>query len=247
MANENGTNIKNDKKNGDELTRRAFMAGTGAAAAGLVVGGVVGYGIAPESELTSADVAPWPTTWMGRNLEACTGCKQCEIACSLEKEGKVWPAVSRIRVLQYPPCVEFPIACYLCGADAQCIAACGENALTLDAATSIIQIDTSKCLRTRTDSKDMDCVACANACPGDAITFHPASREPLICDLCGGEPVCIAECPQKAIHMKGTSMSASRADEIGRALSHMYDLPASRRTPESQMGLPPRPTTALEG
>ncbi len=257
MANENetttskeGSGMKKEKQEitSEDLTRRAFMAGTGAAAAGLVVGGVVGYGVSPETELTSPAVAPWPTNWIGRNLEACTGCKLCEIACSIEKEGKIWPAASRMRVLQYPPCVEFPVACYLCGADALCISACGENALTLDPATSIILIDTGKCLRTRTDSKNMDCVVCAEACPGDAVFFHPVTQEPLICDLCGGDPVCLAECPQKAIHVKGTSMSASRADEIGRALGHMYDLPASRRTPASRMPPPPRRRpTEVEG
>ncbi len=227
-----------------DLTRRAFMAGTGAAAAGLVVGGVVGYEAAPEPDLIPPPSEPHPLLYMGRDMEACTGCKICEIACSKEKEGKVWPAASRIRIYQYPPCVEFPVACYLCGADSLCIQACEVDALSMNPETSVIEIDTDKCLNT---SEDMACVLCAEGCPGKTILFHPDTNLPLICDLCGGDPVCTVECPQKAIHIKGTSMSAANPDEIALALANMYALPASRQAEQDQRLLEERRGEEFEG
>jgi Fe-S-cluster-containing hydrogenase component 2 len=164
--------------------------------------------------------------WIGRNLQACTGCKLCEIACSKEKDGKIWPAASRIRVYQFPPCVEVPVACYLCGTDSECIKGCEVDALSMDPATSTIEVDTDICLRT---AKGMDCVACAEACPGQAVTFHPETSVPLICDLCGGEPACLDVCPSKAIMPMGPNMAAASPGEIARGLAHMYDLPVSRQ------------------
>jgi Fe-S-cluster-containing hydrogenase component 2 len=118
------------------------------------------------------------------------------------------------------------VACYLCGTDSECIKGCEVDALSMNPANSTIQVDTSKCLRT---AEGMDCVACAEACPGKTISFHPESSIPLICDLCGGEPACLPVCPSKAIMIMGTSMSAASPDEIARGLGHMFDLPISRK------------------
>jgi Fe-S-cluster-containing hydrogenase component 2 len=210
-----------------EMTRRAFVVGSGAVAAGVVVGGVVGYRLAPEAlDLASPHTAPYPSLWMGRNPQACTGCKLCEIACSQEKEGTIWPGASRIRVYQFPPCVEVPVACYLCGTDSECIKGCEVNALSMNPATSTIEVDTTRCLRT---AREMGCVACAEACPGKAITFHPETSAPLICDLCGGEPACLGVCPSKAIMTMGPNMAAASPGEIARGMAYMYDLPTSRK------------------
>ncbi len=206
-------------------TRRAFVLGAGAAAAGLVVGGVVGGKLAGTGSIDMASV-PYPSLWIGRNPEACTGCKLCEIACSQIKESKVWPAASRIQVHQYPPCVEFPVACYQCGPDSKCIQSCEVDALSINPEFSTIEVDVDKCLRT---AENMRCIACAEACPGKTVFFHPATDAPLFCDLCGGEPACLEVCPSKAIMVRGASMAASPPDQIARSLGHMYDLPISRK------------------
>ena len=49
------------------------------------------------------------------NYELCTGCRLCEIACSLEKESGVTPEISRIKVYQFwPGPVDVPAICRLC-------------------------------------------------------------------------------------------------------------------------------------
>jgi Fe-S-cluster-containing hydrogenase component 2 len=214
--------------NSNHVTRRAFVVGTGATAAGLAVGGAVGYRMSESNGNAALDLlaAPFPTLYIGRSPETCTGCKLCEIACSQEKEGVVWPAASRMWVLQYPPCIEFPVACYLCGPDAECIKGCADvEALSWDTENSRIKLDEDKCLRT---TSDMGCVACLNACPGDAIQFHPQTSAPLFCDLCDGRMPCVEACPTRAITVRGVSGSASSPEEIAKHVSHMYDLPMSR-------------------
>ncbi len=35
--------------------------------------------------------------------DKCSGCRLCEIACSLEHEGIIWPEASRIRIFELLP------------------------------------------------------------------------------------------------------------------------------------------------
>ena len=59
------------------------------------------------------------------------------------------------------------------------------------------------------------CRACEVACsaskeaavwPAAAIIFHPVSRKPLFCDLCGGDPACVKACAPEAItYLPGSS------------------------------------------
>lgn len=208
-----------------QVTRREFLIASGVAIAGVVVGGFVGYGIGSDQvQVVQPTYAPYTDIWVGRELDQCTGCKRCEIACSQAHEGKNWPAASRIRVQQFPPCTEFPVACYQCGDDAECMQACEMNALSLNPDNSTIEVDTSKCLRT---SEGMDCLACSEACPGSTIRYHPVTRQPLFCDLCGGDPACAKACPSHAIVVRGTHIAAASPEEIAQTISHMYDLPTS--------------------
>ncbi|MGQ9461025.1 MAG: 4Fe-4S dicluster domain-containing protein, partial [Candidatus Bathyarchaeaceae archaeon] len=36
--------------------------------------------------------------WVVRDYLKCSGCRKCEIACSLFHEKRIWPEASRIRV-----------------------------------------------------------------------------------------------------------------------------------------------------
>jgi len=44
------------------------------------------------------------------------------------------------------------------------------------------------------------CMLCAEACPFDALTLDEQGI-PFMCDLCGGEPECVAMCPSGAIQV----------------------------------------------
>ncbi len=224
-----------DKKPTEEnpqggVDRRTFLVGTGTGVAGLIVGGAVGYKVIPQPQEPSIAL---PEKWIGRNVADCMGCRFCEYACSLKKESKIQPGISRIQIHQFYPGVDVPVACYQCGENAKCIEACPTQALSVDASKKLntIKVDTTKCLRT---AKNGDCTLCQDKCPGTAVTFHPTSREPLICDLCDGDPACTKVCPKATINNNGVKMAAIKPAEIGAALAKAYEV----KPPPKQSSIP---------
>ena len=65
----------------------------------------------------------------------CTGCLQCEMACSYEHTGTINPSKSRIKVFNFEhEGRKVPYTCTQC-ADAWCMNACPLDAIVIDAAT----------------------------------------------------------------------------------------------------------------
>jgi carbon-monoxide dehydrogenase iron sulfur subunit len=121
-----------------------------------------------------------------RNYENCSGCRRCEIACSLYHEGKIWPEASRIRVFMLVPGVEIPQLCFQCE-DYPCVEACPVEALSVNSQTGAVNVDTLKCT---------ECGLCVKACPGTVPCSHPKGKYIIICDLCGGNPKCVEACQE---------------------------------------------------
>lgn len=222
MADKPKEEKKVEDKPQEGVSRRELLIKSGIGVAGLVVGGAVGY-VAPKPVVLSTDL---PELWIGRNIsdQNCMGCRLCEVACSQIKEQKIQPSIARVYVPQYYPGVEFPVLCYQCGDEAKCIEACPTQALALDKSKKLntIKIDTTKCLRT---AKNGDCTLCQDKCPGTAVTFHPTTREPLICDLCGGKPECVKACYSGTLTLKGVKMAAVLPADIAQALADQYKVP----------------------
>jgi anaerobic carbon-monoxide dehydrogenase iron sulfur subunit len=210
------------------ISRRDLLIKGGIGVAGLVVGGAVGYKVIPQPEVPSTAL---PELWIGRNIsdQACMGCRLCQTACSQIKEQVIRPAIARVQVPQYYPGVEFPVLCYQCGDEAKCIEACPVAALTLDTSKKLntIAIDTTKCLRT---AKGGDCTLCQDECPGNAVTYHPTSKAPLICDLCSGDPACVKACYSNTLTLKGVKMAAVKMTDIAEALANQYKVPPPPKT-----------------
>jgi len=123
-------------------------------------------------------------SWIGIDYAKCSGCRLCEIACSIKHEGKIWPEASRIRVFMLVPGLEIPHFCVQCH-DHPCIESCPVNALSVNENTGAILVDRETCVA---------CGDCIEACPGRIPHMHPIENYPLICDLCGGEPECVKIC-----------------------------------------------------
>ncbi len=202
------------------INRRTFLVGAGTGVAGLVVGGVGGYQIPKPKEPS----LPVPTTWIGRNIANCTGCRECQIACSQIKEDKIQPGIARVQIHQYAPGIEFPVICYQCGSEAKCVENCPTQALSVDSSKGLnnIVVDTTKCLRT---AKGGDCTSCQAKCPGSVVVFHPTSKAPLFCDLCNGDPACVKNCPKATIDKNGPRMAAASPDTIALGLQELYKVP----------------------
>ncbi len=137
----------------------------------------------------------------------CTGCRLCEIACSLKKEGSVFPETSRIRVHQFHQgLVEIPVVCAVCS-DCPSHDACPPKtgAISRDNDTLALKIDETKCIGTK-------CGRCAKACRvQSAINFHPRTGKALVCDVCDGEPECVKVCPTGALSYQGGSTTDGRS------------------------------------
>jgi len=124
--------------------------------------------------------------WIARDYTKCSGCRRCEIACSLFHEKKIWPEASRIRVFMLVPGAEIPHFCVQCH-DYPCVESCPENALTISKETEAVLIDKEKCT---------GCGLCIKACPGRIPHLHPTEHYILICNLCGGDPQCVKVCTE---------------------------------------------------
>lgn len=139
----------------------------------------------------------------------CSGCHMCEYVCSAYHEGAFRPSVARLRVdVDVLTSVVKPHVC-LQTACAKCEAVCQENAIVRqvmsispkgdyagrerlggDITGYVLLVDEEKCT---------NCGACYEACPQGVIHPHPEQRIATKCDLCAGEPQCIAYCQNPRI------------------------------------------------
>ena len=123
--------------------------------------------------------------------ELCSGCRMCELVCSIRHFGVNNPKKSAVRVLvTYPhPVLRMPIVCSQCRVPV-CADACPVGALKLT--DGVVQLDSETCV---------SCMKCVEACPFGAIYAHQDVDYPIKCDLCGGEPQCVAACPKTALRL----------------------------------------------
>jgi carbon-monoxide dehydrogenase iron sulfur subunit len=120
----------------------------------------------------------------------CTGCRACEIACVFHREKVLGTSAARIRIHKNEAeGLDQPLVCRLC-AEPSCTESCPEKALSRDPKYGTILLDELRCT---------SCGACLSACPYGSIFSDPRNGKPLICDLCGGEPACVARCSPGAL------------------------------------------------
>lgn len=130
------------------------------------------------------------------NQSLCTGCRQCELACSLTKYGVAGMYRASIKVSRLiDQGGGFLVTiCRHCK-EAKCLHACPvEGALKKNESAGALFVDQSLCI---------GCRLCAEACPFGAIQIGPGG-EILKCDLCGGSPACVEVC-SKSHRPKGVT------------------------------------------
>jgi anaerobic carbon-monoxide dehydrogenase iron sulfur subunit len=141
----------------------------------------------------------------------CTGCRTCEMACSLYHEGKCSPVLSRTRVIKFESQGKnFPTICAHCSKP-QCLAACSEGAISLNSSTGAVVIDDALCT---------GCRSCILACPHSQISYNREKKVAFKCDLCGGKPQCARFCPTGAIAFRDVDeyLMARRRALVGKAM-----------------------------
>ena len=124
------------------------------------------------------------------NVSKCTGCRTCEMACSLIQTGVCNPASSRRRTISFDEDIlDVPMQCQQCD-DPACMKICPTEAIYVDDMTGAKIINYDKCI---------GCKMCSIACPFGAISVDPLNKKVVKCDLCSGDPACAKFCPTGAI------------------------------------------------
>ena len=142
----------------------------------------------------------------------CTGCHMCELACSAWHEGVYRPSVARLEVRVNPTTVAVRGRTCLQTACAKCEEICPEGAITRKEITAapvglesvrgyVLRVDESMCT---------NCGECYGVCPYGVIHEHPDRHVAFKCDLCDGEPQCVAFCQNP--HVLAVSLRTSKAD-----------------------------------
>lgn len=189
-----------------ETTRRGFLRGTALAAGSAVAMATIG-GLAPK--VAHAQAAPAaapkkdPMKFLFAERHNCTGCRACEYACSLFHTGTVRPSLSRIYVFKYKDVIDVPVLCWHC-TDHPCIEACPTTpkAIHADPTHNGIILNEKICL-------GIKCMKCQEACPAKYVRVNPDNGQPLLCDMCKGDPECVKACHAQAGNPQGPCLMAN--------------------------------------
>ena len=145
------------------------------------------------------------------NHEKCTGCRLCELVCSVVHEGVSNPSRSRVKIMKWESeGLYVPISCQQCE-DAPCMNVCPVKAISRDDALDYVKVDYDVCI---------GCRSCVAVCPFGAMSFDVIDKKVFKCDLCDGEPQCVRFCEEKAIdYVEADRLSILRKREAAQRLS----------------------------
>jgi anaerobic carbon-monoxide dehydrogenase iron sulfur subunit len=153
----------------------------------------------------------------------CTGCRACELVCSVKKEGKANPARARVHVVRFEEIVfEIPTFCQQCET-APCITSCPVHAIKRDAGTGVGKIDHDRCI---------GCKVCMVVCPFGAMGFDPVGRKVYKCDQCDGDPTCVKFCETQALqYVEASAVNMKKSRDSARKLSELLQKVAQAARP----------------
>jgi Fe-S-cluster-containing dehydrogenase component len=133
------------------------------------------------------------------DFEKCSGCRICEMVCSLEHAKMCSPAKSRISIIKWEEeGISIPSMCQQCE-EPLCMKVCPVEGIRRDKETGAILTDPDLCI---------GCKMCIMVCPFGGPSVDPEEGKIIRCDLCEGDPKCVNFCPQEALMWV-------RADKIG--------------------------------
>jgi Fe-S-cluster-containing hydrogenase component 2 len=184
-----------DKKEGKEITRRCFLRQGVVGIGAVTVGGSIVFPQNWPSRAFGFPDIPNATMVVMHNPALCLGCRRCEVACSTMREGAAQPSRSRIfidRRYQETLWTDGQFVgetCRQCE-DAPCLHACPAGAIKVDEKTKARYVDLKACGGLGN---------CQRACPFGMVNFFEDDRKARKCDLCGGDPACVKQCPTTAL------------------------------------------------
>lgn len=140
------------------------------------------------------------------DLDRCSGCKACVVACHTLNgldESEAWRDVGLLLggSRSAPVMQHVTAACHHC-LEPACMIACPVNAYEKDPTTGIVK---------HLDDQCFGCQYCTMACPYDVPKYHPGKGIVRKCDMCssrlavGEPPACVQSCPHQAIVIRVAS------------------------------------------
>lgn len=130
----------------------------------------------------------------------CTGCHQCELACSFRRTKKFSPYDACLKVVIWEGYgLAIPVLCLQCE-DPPCERVCPVGAIHRNPDTGALEVDQARCL---------GCKMCFAVCPMGGIWADRYTGKAMKCDLCGGEPACVAVCAPEALRYEEVRLSSS--------------------------------------
>jgi Fe-S-cluster-containing dehydrogenase component/DMSO reductase anchor subunit len=150
------------------------------------------------------------------DLNLCTGCGACAVACAVENElpwGTSWRWIETFNVdrIEGLPVHHLSLACNHC-ADAPCMNHCPALAYTKDLITGAVLLEQDHCI---------GCKYCTWACPYDAPRYEPDQGVVSKCTFCnqrqldGHSPACVSQCPTGALRFGGVEELVGEQDVAG--------------------------------
>ncbi|UUO04433.1 dimethyl sulfoxide reductase anchor subunit [Blastopirellula sp. J2-11] len=145
------------------------------------------------------------------DLDACSGCKACVVAChnrnGLEEE-ETWRSVGLLQAEDECATLQHvTTACHHC-ADPGCLKGCPVKAYDKDPVTGIV---------VHLDDQCIGCKYCTMMCPYDVPQYSEAKGIVRKCDMCrqrldvGEAPACVQACPNQAIRITLVRQADARA------------------------------------